>query len=252
MDRKVDEKRYQEYLEGKRVIFVGPAPNMIGKELGEWIDSFDVTVRSNGAIFLLDNKDYRKDYGSKCNILYTNQQFAREVKAFNIDDWIMNWKLDFICNKSYKERHNTLYGDKVGIIGLEQVGREVATKVKGALMGPIVLTHLLSYNPADIWFTGFDFYVSKPDVFQPGQYKEYFPGYLPEVITKKADIDNIGILDRHDQYTNTRYIYNLMQTGKVHTNPFIKEAMQKVMSNPDYYSVEGKKKRMNEAGVKIK
>ena len=43
---------------------------MEGKNKGEFIDTFDIVVRTNGAIFLMDNLDYQKDYGKRIDILY--------------------------------------------------------------------------------------------------------------------------------------------------------------------------------------
>lgn len=248
MNRPEAENKFFEFVKGKRVIFVGPAPIMRDKGLGDWIDSFDIVARSNGAIFLLDEEDYRKDYGSRCDILFVNRQFSREVKKFNVDKWIKNWNLKFICGKSYSERHNQLYGNKVGIVSAEKAIRSLSNKIKGTLMGPIIMTHLLEQQPADLWFTGMDFYIDKPDKFKPGEYKEYYPGYLPKVITEKANVNNIGRIDEHDQYSNTRYLWSLVQKGKINTNPFIKELMQKVIANPDVYSVEARKKRLRQSG----
>ena len=235
---------YLDLIQGKRVIFVGPAPLMIDKELGEWIDSFDVIARSNGAILLLDDSNYRKDYGSRCDVLYTNVQFVREVKDWDIDKWVNQWKIKFICSKAGANKISKRCNDKVGVRSVLNVIRKIESKVKGLLMGPIILQDLLDHHPADLWFTGMDFYISKSDTFKPGGYEEYYPGYLPPVITKKADVDNIGRIDPHDYYSNTRYLWSLIEKGKLNTNPFIKKIMQKILSNPEYYSYEGKLKRL--------
>ena len=38
-------KKYYDYLKGKKVVIVGPAPHMRGWRQGELIDSYDVVVR---------------------------------------------------------------------------------------------------------------------------------------------------------------------------------------------------------------
>ena len=37
----------KDYFENKRVIVVGPSPHLVGKNYGEFIDSFDLVVRIN-------------------------------------------------------------------------------------------------------------------------------------------------------------------------------------------------------------
>ncbi len=72
----------EEYLKilvsGKRVAFVGLAPNIKGKGLGVEIDSFDVVIRTN--IYPIP-EEQRGDYGQRCDILvlhirYTNYKYA--------------------------------------------------------------------------------------------------------------------------------------------------------------------------------
>ena len=41
----------EEYIAGKRIAFVGPAPYLIGKNRGPEIDSYDVVVRIQPEIF---------------------------------------------------------------------------------------------------------------------------------------------------------------------------------------------------------
>lgn len=53
----------RELFEGKKVAFVGMAPNIEGKGLGALIDTYDVVYRTNQ---LPRNT---KDYGSKCDVI---------------------------------------------------------------------------------------------------------------------------------------------------------------------------------------
>lgn len=51
----------------KNVILVGPANNLIGKEMGEFIDSFDLVCRLNDSYIISEDKV--EDYGKRCDIL---------------------------------------------------------------------------------------------------------------------------------------------------------------------------------------
>ena len=53
----------ENYLKGKRVAYVGPAPYLVGSSLGKKIDSYDVVVRIQHGI------PNEKDYGSRTDIV---------------------------------------------------------------------------------------------------------------------------------------------------------------------------------------
>lgn len=55
-------------VKGKKVIIVGPSPHLMGKNLGEYIDSHDIVCRVNN----LPSIDLKSDYGSKTDILFHN------------------------------------------------------------------------------------------------------------------------------------------------------------------------------------
>ncbi|MFW6225348.1 MAG: glycosyltransferase family 29 protein [bacterium] len=238
------EERLKKFIENKKIIFVGPARIIKDKNLGKWIDDFDIVVRTNGAINLLDNENYKKDYGSRCDILCVNVQFHRETKM-NLPLWKEKYGLKFFGMKTspviMKE-----YNKIVPTFTLSSSISEVSSKVQGALYGPIVMHHLLKFNPKEMWFTGLDFYYTKPDVFIPNDYREYFPGYLPKVIEEKANTANIGRIDPHDQYSNTKFISELVNSGKVQTHDFIKEIMNTIINNREYYTYDAKVKRVKE------
>jgi len=59
---------YADYLKGKRVIVVGPAPHMDGSKMGDFIDSYDVVVRVNRGYRI--SKDMVSDLGQRTDILY--------------------------------------------------------------------------------------------------------------------------------------------------------------------------------------
>jgi len=68
----------EEYLTGKRVALVGPAPYLIGKNRGKEIDSYDVVVRIQPEIFS------EKDYGSRMDIVQScmNSSYSPKIVKF--------------------------------------------------------------------------------------------------------------------------------------------------------------------------
>jgi len=64
----MENKKYSDFLKGKRICLVGPAGYMVGSELGEEIDSYDIVVRLNKAHPV--PIDRRNDIGSRIDVLY--------------------------------------------------------------------------------------------------------------------------------------------------------------------------------------
>ena len=244
METIIDNK-YKEYVNNKRVVFVGPAPILVGKGLNKFVDSFDVVVRTNGSILLLDNPKYRKDYGSRIDVLYSNVQFHRELGSpFPIESWKEKYNIKFICMKTCGGVFLDTYRKVMPVRTLNKLIGELHKKVEGLLMGPIILTDLIRQQPKELYVTGMDFFIHKPDDFIPGDYREYFPGYLPKKIVVKADIANIGRVDPHDQYSNAVYMNDLYKQNLLILDPAVEEAMKVVLDNPAYYNYTAKLERV--------
>lgn len=135
-------------IEGKSVIYVGPSPILEGKGMGEFIDSFDVVVRSNNSYPVPEH--LHKDYGSKCDILYTNVYFSKEINKLN-DKRLYN-KLKLICSK--KQRVNV---NKNRIFKLKRT--EFLSKNKVHLTGNHTYLDILEQNPERFHITGITFYL---------------------------------------------------------------------------------------------
>lgn len=244
------ENKYKGLIENKKVIFVGPAPLLKGKDRGSWIDSeFDVVIRTNGSSFLLDNEEYRKDYGSRMDVLYCNVQFHREMGPLPLEKWQRMYGLKFVNFKILNAHYERLYSRVLPVRKITNLIRILQKDVPSILMGPIILKDILQFNPRSVYFTGMDFFINKPDVFIPGDYREYFPGYLPDKITKKADIDNIGRIDPHDQYANCKLVYQLYKGGFIQTDLEIVNIMKTIIQHPADYSVNGKKQRVKKQNI---
>ena len=65
---KGNRRKFLEYLKNKRVVIVGPAPTMVDSKQHDIIESYDVVVRLNRALPILEK--LKPDIGSRTDILY--------------------------------------------------------------------------------------------------------------------------------------------------------------------------------------
>lgn len=204
---------------------MGACPNLIGKRLGEEIDSYDVVVKTNGSVFFRD-QEYFSDYGSRVDVLYTNNQFFREMRPFNIA--FLQWVgVKFIRMKTGNPAEFHPIPAQLISDSIKTVNRTVIA----AVMGAYIVHDIISHNPKSLHLTGIDFFDSKKPVFEVDNYREYIDGYLPDKIRKQGNEINVGkTQDGHDQYSSTKFIHDLMvETGKITMPDFIFDVMCKIL-----------------------
>jgi len=197
--------KYRSYIKGKRVIFVGPSPNIIGSSQGDFIDSHDIVIRTNGAFPV--KSEYQKDYGKRCDSLYVNSLFARETNlpikeylelglkflnmkenAKNIAIRNKNSELLFrVFTKSYQESRHKIS--------------------KNPLMGNYIIYEILKYNPSSLHITGMSLY-SESNISS-----HYLNDYLPTVcnLVKLDETRKRG----HDQINQNNQIKRLILTNMI-------------------------------------
>lgn len=220
--------KYREYIKGKRVVFVGACPNLIGKETGKDIDNFDIIVRSNGS-FEIQEK-YKQDYGSRTDVLYCNVQYAREMHPLPVVRYVQNG-IDFLCCKTLSHDKEEKYNKIIPTRTIKHVIQRVHKQVSGALMGVFIIEDILECKPKELHLTGIDFFESKKKVFEHDNYQEYLDGYLPPKIREQGNVINKGKKeDGHNQYTNTLYIYKLWEKGLVTMPDFIQDIMKGIIN----------------------
>lgn len=217
------EEEFSSFLRGKKVIFVGPSPIMNERKLGEFIDSFDIIVRTNNMMnTLISNPDLDKDFGTRTDILYVNVTYERD--AFNewkINDWAKNG-LQIICklmNSHPKE-------------DLPFRWRNVPNKLKDVppptlFIGTRLIHDLLSFDIKSLHITGIDAYAEIPDLLD-GKNEEYIEGYLPE-FTQRQRQNQLGKpVSLHDKYRDARLILDFAKDSRVTIDPICREKMEKV------------------------
>ena len=164
--------RYLNFIKGKRVIFVGPSPCIMGESKGTFIDSFDIVIRTNGS-FPVD-KDNVIDYGERCDSLYVNCLFAR-VTNLPIDMY-KSKGLKFLNLKQDTKKLATRYRPQyIMIRDLYQVWNASKREIgANPLMGSYIVWEILQHQPKSLYLTGMDCYAN-PDINS-----HYIDNYLPE------------------------------------------------------------------------
>ena len=223
---------YKNYIKGKRVCFVGGCPNIQGMGTGVDIDNYDVVVKTNGSLYLKGDEYYR-DYGKRIDVLYTNNQFYREMSPDIVD--MKNVK--YLRMKTCSHNDLVMYNKEIPAERITEAITKVDKNIHGALMGCYIFQDILNQNPAELHITGMDFFISKNAAFKHDNYQEYIKGYLPDKIRNQGNKINIGkTKDGHNMLHNTMYMYNLYkESGKITMPDFIEEIM--------YGIVEGRLKQ---------
>ena len=201
---------YKEYITGKRICFVGACPNIKGKGLGKIIDGYDIVVKS-GHSWSFNQPDYFKDYGRRCDVIYVNRQYYREMKPFPINE--MKAKgITWLCLKGISDDDLKRFDPIVRTRTIREIFLEVNRVLKSASMGNYIIYDLLKWEPAELYMTGIDFFASKNPAFVHDNYQEYLDGYLPPRIREQGNIINVGKMeDGHDFLGNAKYFYNLFR-----------------------------------------
>jgi hypothetical protein len=186
----------QDFIQNKNVIIVGPSPCIIRKNYGPKIDSYDVVIRTNGGFPV--QEEYQKDYGSKCDILYTNVFFSRkilkEIEEFGFSKRIQEYEklgLKFLCTKP-NIQINTNF--KVC---------QWKNPTSSNLTGTRIIEDMILFGAESITITGMDFYQNKKT--------PYIEGYLPENFNF-----NYTQGDSYHKYEKQRlYIEKLVRQNKI-------------------------------------
>lgn len=222
------ESSYIERLKGRRVCFVGPSPILRGKGKGAEIDSYDCVIRTNHAIELIKRADYVRDYGKKCSVLYTNNQYYREMMRKR------QWEaklyaaggLEWLCMKNARSCDLHEYKKALHARLIHSSAEEMARAVPSFLMGTLIIHEVCECKPSEFYVTGIDFNTTRRKVFQHDCYQEYVDGYLPDPIRKQGNIINAGKeRDPHDINGNTAHIYKLWKRGLFRTDADIEQLM---------------------------
>lgn len=208
----VSENKYKDYLKGKRVILVGPAPSTEGTKQKEFIESFDIVVRMNVALPV--PLDRIEDIGERCDILYNNMN-QEPVNGGRLDPNYLNETVKFLAssfpiidpfkkdiikfnneNKGYVPFHifdNDLYN---------QLTKDIQCRPN---IGISAIVDLLSYEISELYITGITF-------FQGGYDKSYRNLTESQIVTY---MDRYGIHKQEPQKKFFKELYEKEDRIKV-------------------------------------
>lgn len=140
------EEIFKNLIEGKRVVFIGPATTLENNGMGAFIDSFDVIVRMNSS-YMIPAKS-QIDYGSRCDILYAGNVFLK-LNLLTPDN---SQHIKLICStKNYP-----VFSGKNRKFSIFRLKNQ-----KRLLTGIYAIEDILNMNPSELHITGIDFYQSE-------------------------------------------------------------------------------------------
>lgn len=211
---------FKEYIKGKSVAFVGMAPSIVGKGLGKEIDSFDIVIRTN--VFPIP-EDYRKDYGTKCEVISMLRSGAITPEAFvnNGVKWVIH----------YRPIHPIKYTDKLKYFDMTMTLRmalrkEIKNDLKNGFdpghpsAGVNIIGLLLKSSPARIKVFGITGYQNKQgEVVDHTEYRHYIHYFKYNPASR---ISMRRHPSHHFQVQND-WIRLLLKTGKIQMDPFSRE-----------------------------
>jgi hypothetical protein len=217
-------KEYSKYISGKRVIFVGPASNMIGRGLGKWIDSFDVVIRTNHfPVLMKENKSLAIDYGKKCHVLYTNMQYYHKMRPYPIDIY-KSIGIKWLCMRQCKDVDYRMYHRNFKVRVIWKSDKQIKKFIKVPLMGNVIIYDVSECIPGELAVVGIDFYKSSGD-----NYSAYVPGYISKQIQKENEKLKLGQGVGHNPVENARYTADMYDRGMITMPDFILKSMREVL-----------------------
>ena len=206
-------KELEEYLEGKTVAIVGPAPYLVGLGRGQYIDNYDVVVRVQPEIFCAE------DYGSRTDIIQSclNSEYSPKLVEYleTIDK--KDYPKFILCNDTVSRE--TSFGSKEWLSTIEEYNTYL--KKFG-----VPLEHLQNEDGTwDKWVLFWEIYAKKHlEAFEKPNKEIGFMGYtanfssgygavnmllrcpLKQLAIFGMDFYNFGDVDKLEDKYNPEYI----------------------------------------------
>lgn len=206
------DKSFADYIAGKRVAVVGPAPSSALN--GEEIDSFDIVVRVSHLKPI--DPTHRPEVGSKTNISYYGNVFTKQIDS-KIHDFGFADNLHFLVFKS--SIHGSRFQSFARSSGRVRYfnGPRVLFFNGSPMMIQNILFDLLHYKPASIKLFKTTFYLSP---------KPHLQGYHDIWDYPKNDsFKDIQGFAHHDIVSNFMFVKNLFENKRIEAD----EACQNVL-----------------------
>lgn len=215
----MDELR--EFIEGKNIILVGPAPILKGKGKGVEIDSYDVVVRTNHMLTALDkDPSLEVDYGSRCDILFLNSYYVSlGGKLWDVPSWKKRGLKHFCTNT-----HRAFPPDLGVHVTRMPYAKNIhqGTAPKGLLLGVKATDFLLTYPIKSLTIDGIDGYIV---------YNDYVEGYSfwRDDEEKRKIKENQSMKNAHHQRHSvgyeSGYLIRLEREKKIILPDYVRESL---------------------------
>lgn len=154
----------EQLLLNKTIAFVGPSNNIVGKDMGSFIDSHDIVIRPGQLTFL--DESLHTDYGKKTDIIFHSfNSWEKEIANSNIE-FLQTLKYVVGCMVcisecgGYEKFMNNLISkgikfhkpnDRYIFRNFRDVGTTLSCGISSLLI-------LLNYDIKSVYITGMDFY----------------------------------------------------------------------------------------------
>jgi len=221
---------FQEYVGGKRVCIVGPAPILQGRGLGPEIESYDVVIKT-GMAANLNSPEYLRDYGRRIDVLYLNASTTADLHHPPIREWKTRG-IKYIRLRNSEAR---LFQHLKPHFSVERIPAEFYAPLKDhdvPLMGTVIVKECLFYGAEEVFITGIDFNTSRGNTMsevnlpRQGDFSEYVQGYLSPEMTKRLDnLRRYQQKDAHDHLANALYMQSEYDAGRLKMPDFVVDRM---------------------------
>lgn len=205
----------EKIFNNKRVIFVGPSPEIVnnGDYFGKFIDDFDVIIRSNGALKLI--KTHPNIFGTKTDVMFLNDPFM-DAPEFNVLDYN---NIPYIY--TYK-KINPNYSGKNIIINMIELEKKMKNVIKvnesiRPFGGMFIVAEVLKYNPFEFFVVGVSNYSKNQHHFS-----NYLPSTIkPENVIKRQKLYHIKTNEYQKLYFRELLKNNIIKMDKYSMKNFI-------------------------------
>ena len=226
-------KEYRDYTRGKRIVFVGPGSIMKDRKLGNWIDNFDIVIRTNHfPVIMSENKNLAEDVGTRTDILYMNGHYYKSTHPLPYELY-KKINLKWLCMKRCGQEEYSTAKKFCKVRLFNRSERFMVRAIEMPLTGVIVAHDILKNDPAELCYTGIDFYKDAKTKIVNGTNKAIYSAYIsPDYIPKKIKKNNVEINFRegkgHNLNENSKFLKSLYDEKKITMPDFIAERMCEV------------------------
>ena len=203
-----DDVDIAKFVKGKSVVFVGPAPYLMGKGWGKKIDQYDIVVRTGGSPPV--PKDRQKDYGSKTDIWYVNTSFLHMYDDDRLEE-VKRSGCKFVNIRHAMGREYVIF--EAGM--RSRIYNAYLKEVKMPTMGVALMNEILQWDPKELRVLGVTFFC---DGFEGA----HLSGYLSQnqlrrhenlIVEEKKGKQFVGM--NHDYHKGDLWVKKQVDAGKV-------------------------------------